>query len=298
LAYRVEVKAGVSSTTDAWNLGSVGGGAAMLMSWVDATGGVFGGGSSYSAIYHTDRDVFDEALVPNLANDLRIEALSVLRADRTAAVPIDFESVAAWLNDALTADAAKAPDVSFSDARAALQRFREQAGRVDSERVALQRKATVGPLNLWLMRTRKDLMPWLIGRGGSGMRTAPYANQVQALRTARAAVEKGDVAAAAAAVARLLGAGSRVSADVFRDQRLYAYTSGDWSAQFGHRPPPVNPRLFDAYRQLRDGAASTATAETLRRTEEEASARLTDALFIITGKLEQATRALAERPLP
>jgi NAD-dependent DNA ligase len=55
--------------------------------------------------------------------------------------------------------------------------------------------------------------------------------------------------------------------------------------------------LFDAYRQLRDGAASAVTAETLRRTEEEASARLADALFIITGKLEQATRALAERPL-
>ncbi len=296
LSDRVEVRAGVSSTTDAWNLGSVGGGASALMSWVDATGGVFGGGSSYSAIYHTDRDVFDPSLLPNLEHDLRIEALSVIRADRAASVPIDFGGVVTWLNDALTADAAKAPEASFVAAHAALDRFAAEAARVDRARGSRRGAAQIAPINLWLMRTRKDLMPWLIGRGGAGVRTSAYANQVQTLRSARAAAEKGDSAAAATALARLLGAGSRVSPGVFTDQRLYAYTSGDWSSQFGHRSLPMDPQIFDAHRQLRDGVATTAIP-ILKRAEQEAASRLADALFVVTGKLEQAARALAETPL-
>ena len=226
LASRVTVRPVLSSTTDAWNLGSVGGGAAALMTWISETGGVFSGGSSFSAIYHTDFDVFDPKLVPNLETDLRIEALSVARADRTVALPIDFGGIASWLEDGVTADEAKTPGVSFAGVHAAIARVRSEAASVDARRTALRSAAQAGPVNLWLMRTRKDLLPWLVGRGAGGVRTAGYANQVQMLASARAAAAKGDRAGVSAALGRMLGAGARASREASRDERLYAYTSG------------------------------------------------------------------------
>ena len=296
VADRVTVRPVLSSTTDAWNLGSVGGGAAALMTWISETGGVFSGGSSFSAIYHTDFDVFDPKLVPNLETDLRIEALSIARADRTVALAIDFGGIASWLEEGLNADEAKVSDVSFAGTRAAIARLRSEASRVDERRPTLRSAAQAGPVNLSLMRTRKDLLPWLIGRGAGGVRTASYANQIQMLASARVSAATEDRAAAAAMLARMLGAGARASREAFRDERLYAYTSGDWSSLFEQRAKPVSAEVYDIYQRLQAGGAPEKEVVGLALLEAEAKARLADVLFLITGKLDQAARALAETP--
>jgi Peptidase family M28/PA domain len=299
LADRVTVRPVLSSTTDAWNLGAVGGGAASLMTWINETGGgVFGGASSYAAIYHTDVDVFDAKLVPNLETDLRIEALGVVRADRAVALPIQFTGIASWIEDALKADEPKAPGVSFAGAQAALATFTAAAMRVERARATIRSANQAGPVNLWLMRTRKDLLPWVTGRGAGGVRTTAYANQVQTLALARATAERGDGPATLTAIGRMLGPGARVSRETFHDQRLYSYTSGDWSSLFEQRPKPIGPALYDVYQRLQAGGSPGAEVASLNALESEARARLADALFLVAGKLNQATRALAETPLP
>src|SRR5690606_9452501 len=87
LADRVKVLPIPTSTTDAWNLSSVGGGAAAIVQRGDGNGNVFDGSSSYSAIYHTDFDTFRVESFPNLGRDLQLEALSIIRADRSSFVP-------------------------------------------------------------------------------------------------------------------------------------------------------------------------------------------------------------------
>ncbi len=295
---RAEVRPILSSTTDAWNLGSVGGGAAALMTWVSETGGVFGGRSTFSAIYHTDHDVFDPTLVPNLVTDLRIEALSILRRDRATTLPIDFAGIASWVEAALKADAAKAPGVSFDEAMAAVDRLRSESARIDRRLASVKTPAAAKPVNLWLMRTRKDLVPWIIGRGVGGVRTSTYANQVQALAAARANAEKGDRAALETGLARLLGAGARVSRDVYREQRLYAYTSGDWSSLFDQRGRQPGADLYDIYQHVREGGRAELEVKHLEVLEAAARDHLSDALFLMAGKVDAAARALRDTPLP
>jgi hypothetical protein len=296
LGDRADVRPVLSSTTDAWNLGSVGGGAAALMTWVSETGGVFAGRSTFSAIYHTDRDVFDSQNVPNLGTDLRIEALSILRRDRATALPVDFAGVASWADAALNADAAKAPGVSFDEARAALDRLRSEGARISQRLASVVTPADAAPVNLWLMRTRKDLVPWIIGRGAGGVRTSMYANQVQALAGARASAEKGDRAALESALARMLGAASRVSPDAYREQRLYAYTSGDWSSLFDQRGHQPGASLYEIYQRVRAGGRTDAEVENLKALEIDARERLSEALFLIAGKLDIAIHALHDTP--
>jgi hypothetical protein len=296
LADRMTVSPVPSSTTDAWNLSSVGGGTVALIQWTNSNGGVFSGGSSYSAIYHTDLDVFTPDHFSNLAADLRIEALSMLRADQRDVLPIDFGSVASWLETALTADQARAAGVSFADAQAALQKFQAAWSRVNAGRAGIRTAAQAAPLNLWLLKTRKELLPWLIGR--NGVRASSYASQLQSLATAREAAARGDAAAAAQALQRLAGAAARVSREAYIDQRLYAYTSGDWSAQYSQRPRPLPVSIYDIFHALNAGGDSREQAAAIGVLEAEARANLVDALFLITGKLTQATQALDEAPLP
>jgi len=292
---RSEVRPVLSSTTDAWNLGSVGGGAAALMTWVSETGGVFGGRSTFSAIYHTDFDVFDPKLVPNLETDIRVEALSILRRDRATTLPIDFAGIAAWVDEALSADSAKVPGISFEEAKAALSRLRSESARLDQHLTAIK---SPRPVNLWLMRTRKDLVPWLIGRGAGGVRTSAYANQVQSLAVARSIAQKGDRTALENALARLLGAGARVSRDVFNEQRLYAYTSGDWSSLFEQRARQPGPDVYEIYQRVKAGGRAEAEVDNLKTLEAAARERLSESLFLITGKIDMAARALRETPVP
>jgi hypothetical protein len=287
-----------SSTTDAWNLSSVGGGTVALIQRINGNGGVFGGGSSFSAIYHTDFDVFKPEFFPNLGTDLRLEALSLVRADRALTVPIDFAALASWVGSALLTDKGRAPAVSFDEANSAAQRFREAWARVEEGRAKVRTVPQAASFNRWLLRTRKDLLPWLVGRNGGGLRTSSLATQVQSLTVAREAAERSDNAAAMQAVERIAGPAARVSREAYLDQRLYAYTSGDWSAQFNQRSRPIAASIYDIYQRLKNGGDAKAEAPAIGALESEARGNLTDALFLVTGKLNQAAKALAETPLP
>ena len=295
---RMSVSPMPSSTTDAWNLSSVGGGTVALIQWTNGNGGVFGGGSSYSAIYHTDFDVFKPDVFPNLGADLKLEALSIMRADRSVTVPVDFGALASWVGTALTIDKGRAPSVSFADADTAVQHFRDAWAHVQQKSDGVGSVAQAASYNRWLLRTRKDLLPWLVGRNGGGLRTTSLATQVQSLATAREAAVRGDKAAALQAVERLAGPAVRVSREAYFDQRLYAYTSGDWSAQFNQRTRPISASIYDIYQRLKSGGDAKAEAAAIESLEAEARGNLTDALFLVAGKLNQAAKALGETPLP
>ena len=74
------------------------------------------------------------------------------------------------------------------------------------------------------MRTRKDLMPWLLTRGGGGgLKTGPYASELHALSSARAAAERGDRAAAISGLEQVGGVrqSARYSPEVIEAERLY-----------------------------------------------------------------------------
>ncbi len=96
----------------------------------------------------------------------------------------------------------------------------------------------------------------------------------------------------------MLGPGARVSRETFHDQRLYSYTSGDWSSLFEQRAKPIGPELYDIYQRLQADGSAAAEVAPLAALHAEAQARLVDALFLVTGKLNQAARTLAETPLP
>ena len=116
--------------------------------------------------------------------------------------------------------------------------------------------AQAGPLSLWLMRTRKDLMPWLGFGQGPGVslpnrRVRKYAGRSSRWRVCLA-VEMGDKNAALEALARVNNAAEtvhRFSPEVAREERLYwKYTSGDYGPPaFYQKQRPVDESLDMIY---------------------------------------------------
>ena len=294
LADRVAVRTGVSSNVDAWNYGSVGGGAVGHLTWGDRVGGR----GSFTQYYHTQLDRFRPEDYGNLLNHLRIGLLSVLRMDQAVTLPVQLSEVAMWVDEALAADASRVSDVSFEEARAAAQAFHRKAEQIQTARASITDPMLATMSNRWLMRVRKDLVPWLIARGRASFRTAARTSTLVALGAARAEVEKGDAAATIDVLEefRDVVTSARVSPDVFRDQRLYWYSSGDWSVEFEHKTRPIRLELVELYRRLKSGGPVAAEVEHLRQLESEARGRLEEALFLVAGKLNAATRALDEAP--
>lgn len=296
LADRVTVRGAISSNVDAWNYGPVGGGAVGYLNW---DSDVIGGRGTYSQYYHTQLDVFRPEDYTNLIHDLKLGALSVYRMDQAGALPISFTETAAWVREALESDASTIPDVSFEAARAALRAFEAQAVRVDAARASLRGEDAARMVNRWLMRVRKDLVPWLLARGRAGFRTAPHASAVRSLAQARAAAERGDAANVLQLLEKMpdVANAARVSQEVFEAQRLYWYTSGDWSVEYEHKPRPIRTALVEIYRRLKAGGAVSAEVVHLRQLEAESLGRLSEALFIVTGKLHAAATALERTPM-
>jgi hypothetical protein len=298
---RIGVQAGLGNTTDAWNFGITGGGAAGILRWT----GVFTGRGEpgvepdpYARYYHTQEDLYRPENYKNLPDHLKVGLLSLLRAGQTALVPVDFTEVAAWVGQSLDTDAAKVPSVSFDKAREALRDFSKAAASVKSANKTSS-AAETALINRWLMRTRKDLMPWLFSQGAA-LRTSGYATTLASLTAARIAAEKGDRAAVLEALARVnnLRTAVRVSPEVARDERLYWYTSGDWASAFYQKQRPVDPALDEVYRRLAAGGDATAEIAHLKQAEEQARGYLTEAIFIVAGKLRSAASALEETPRP
>lgn len=62
-------------------------------------------------------------------------------------------------------------------------------------------------------------------------------------------------------------------------------------------PRPIGPELHTIYSQLGAGRGSDSVTS-IARLEAQAEGSLREALFIVSGKLREAARALADVPLP
>ena len=142
-------------------------------------------------------------------------------------------------------------------------------------------------------------MPWLYGQN-SNLRSSGYATMFAALTDARQAAEKNDRAALLTALASVntVRQSSLVSPEVARDERLYWYTSGDWSSAYYQKQRPVSEEINAVYQRLRNDGAIEAALPGLRQFEDQARGYLSEALFIIAGKLRVAADSLREAPLP
>ena len=292
LADRVAVRTGVSSNVDAWNYGAVGGGAVGHLTWGDRVGGR----GTFTQYYHTQLDRFRPDDYANLFDHLRVGLLSVLRMDQAVTLPVRLSEVASWADQALAADSDRISEVSFEASRAAVQAFQQKAEQIETARASITNSTLATLSNRWLMKVRKDLVPWLLARGRAGFRTSAYTSALVDLGAARAVAENGETAATIAVLEEMrdVAASTRVSPDVFQEQRLYWYSSGDWSVEFEQKTRPIRLELVEVYRRLKAGGAAAAEAGRLRQLE--ARGHLENALFLVTGKLNAATRALDKTP--
>jgi len=309
LASKVKIHRGLDPDEDGWNFATVGGGGTGWLVW-----GQFGndGGQAdanpYWQYYHTQLDVYHPGDYENLLSHLRFGGLELLRMDAATNVPLNLEEMASWLETALDTDEAQAQRVSFEDVRTAAKEFHIQAARIESERAKFATLQQATSTNLLLMRTRKNLLPWLSGFSSTGVRTSPDAIVFSAVRDARVAAQKNDRPAAIAALERVdsamvgwetpsVRAAAAFSPAVTRAERIYWYTSGDWSAAYEQKPRPLAEELDNVYLRLKKGGSAKAEVATLRQLEAEARAHLTEALFLVAGKLRAATNDLKE-PIP
>jgi Iap family predicted aminopeptidase len=300
LSDQITVRAGMGNTTDSWNFDIVGGGAGSILQWSEPFGPQgTAQGNPYLQYYHTQLDVFREADYKNLSSHLRVGALSVMRMDQALSAPLSLPAIASWVQEALDGDSAKAKSVAFEAARKALTAFQAQAVRVDSARSKITSAPQAHELNLFLMRMRKELRPWLFGQGAAP-RTSGYATMLANLSAARVAAEAGDKAATVAALDKVnvVRTSARVSPEVASQERLYWYTNGDWSPAYGQKQKLPAEELNVIYRRLTAGGDARTELPGLQRAEVLARAQLEEALFLVTGKLTEATVALREAPLP
>lgn len=283
----MSVRPGLAALVDAWNLGSVGGGAVSYLSW----GGTGGG---YDAFYHTQLDVARNDHFTNLATDLRLGLLGMLRADDAVVLAIRFSEIARWVESELQGDV----PIAFDEPLAAARALGAEAARVEEALASVGDPMVAAPINAWLMKTRKDSVPWLLSTSYAGwsLKSAPYARDLGALRRARAAAEGGDAAGAASALERVstLSWGRRLSKEAYLTERLLSYEPSGWVWEYGQQPRPLDVDLYDVYRETSSADAPARIA----KLEAQAEAYLREALFIVTGRLEQATRALSRTPIP
>jgi len=310
LASRVKLHLGQDPDQDAWNFGTVGGGSVSWLVWGDF-GGYQGNDpdpNPFSQYYHTQLDVYRPQDFDNLQSHLRLGALGLLRMDQAINAPVDFEAVADWIQKAWEGEQVLATGVSYSDAQEALNQFRSEAARVGAARAKFASTAQATPANLWLMRVRKNLLPWVSSFSSTGVRTTPNAAVLAAVHAARVAAEKNDNLSTITALEQVdaamagwetpsVKAAGVVSPEVSREERIYWYTSGDWSAAYEQKPRPLDEEIDNVYRRLHAGGRASAEAAALRQLEAEAQAHLSEALFLVAGKLRDATAQVRETPL-
>ena len=289
LADRLTVTGGMSSNVDAWNYGSVGGGAVGYIFWGDPFVG-----DTYTQYYHTQLDLYRPEDYQNLPHDLRVGALSVNRIDQATILPIQFTGIAEWVALGLAADLDKVPGVSGEGALRAVGDLRATAQELETARQGLTDRTRIEALNRRLMSARKDLVPWLVSRGRDALRTGAHATSLSRLSQARAAAEQGDASATVAALEAFQGmrAAARVSPEVLAAERMYWYTSDDWSVAFEQKPRPVSMEVAELHRRVKAGGPVAREVPLLRQLEAESRGRLKEALFVITGKLNAATQNL------
>jgi hypothetical protein len=273
------------SAIDAWNYGVLGGA---------ATNHLFSMDSGYFAIYHTQEDIVLTERFGNVGRDLRLLALSLVRAATAPRQTAALTAVADHVAERFSSDAARLPGVSFGDLEAALAEFRDAAGAVEAGRRAGLSGEDADRL---LMATRHVLVPWLYAVDGDFTqvtRTGEYANRVAALDKALARLRAGDQPGALDALAVLYEGRqcARLSAQAYAFERNFWAGEGGWSSRFGHRAPPPLPAFDAACRALRDGNADPTVVAGLEAARTEALQAATHAVALVAAKLRAATLEL------
>ena len=292
---RVTVLEHVSTGVDAWSLGGVRGGAVATLGW---TGDV-----PYSRYYHTQHDVYRAEDYGNLEHDLRHGALGVLRTDQAVVLPVGFAEIAGWVTEQVerieqTLSAVTAPTQLLRQARQAAQSLRARSESLAAAAASVTEADHAAVVNALMMKTRHDLVPWLLNTEGR-LKGSRHAEDLAALQSARVAATDGDTETAATALEEVntMQWGKRVSPETYRAERLLSYEPTGWMWEFDQHPRPVSPELHTIYTQLRAGGAADSVTG-LAKLEAQAEGSLREALFIVSGRLREATRALADAPRP
>jgi hypothetical protein len=300
LSDRITVIEGQDIGTDAWNFGAVGGGGTSLLVWnsrmleYDYNWDPKVEPNPFWKYSHTQFDLYRPEDYGNLLTELRVSTLSALRMSEVTNIPIRFTDVSSWAETALNSDAANVTGVSFDDARSALSEFRSQAERVQSFQRNATSPAKARLINDVFLNARKNLMPWLYSDVDSSFRTTRCANTLTAIEQARIAVEKGDRAGALKALEGIgqLREFAELSPEVEQLERLSSEASNDWGLVYKQLAQPPAPELVAVFRDLEKGGDVSAEAENLRKLEEQAKANLSHSLWIVAGRMREATETL------
>ena len=288
LASQVAIKAAIGSTTDAWNFGVVGGAATNSLNSIDP---------GFWPLYHTQMDVFRPERFANMEAHLRVLALSLKRAADEPRLPIALSAVADFVDAQLILDAAKAPEVSFADARNGLAQFRKAAAAIEAD----DNPRDVDALNRLLMATRHKLVPWLYADNGSyeqAARTTVYADRVASLDHALAAAKTRDRDASLKALANFYEGRQcqLLSPEIYAYERNFWAGEGGWSSRFQQRAPPPPPAFEVGCRALLNAGSdwSPLIGAGLEAARADAADRVSQSVTVIAAKLRVATDALNE----
>jgi Zn-dependent M28 family amino/carboxypeptidase len=290
LESQVTLRPTVGSTTDAWNFGVLGGaGLASLISLDD----------SFFPLYHTQLDIYAPERFRNMGMNLRVLALDLARAANLGRLPVDLRDLAAQVDGGLAEDAAKAPDVSFADARAALDELQQAAATLTAlPAAAVPGASSVDTINHLLMSTRHFLTPWLYADNGEydqAVRTSAYVNRIAALDRALAAAGSKDREAVGKALAEFYEGRQcqRLSAPVYAAERNFWAGEGGWASRYGHRAAPPPPAFDAGCRALRGSGEDWAMVTSgLTAARDDARITLVQSLALMATKTRAAAAAL------
>jgi hypothetical protein len=300
LSDRISVIEGQDIGTDAWNLGAVGGGGTSLLVWNsrmlerDWNWDPKVEPDPFWKYSHTQFDLYRPEDYKNLLTELKVSTLSVLRMSEVQNVPIRLTEVASWAEAALNADASNVAGVSFDNARSAVKEFRSEAAKVESLQNSATSVAQARVVNNVLLNTRKNLMPWLYSDVETSFRTTRCANTLAAIERARSAAEKIDRAAALKALEDVEGLRqfAELSPEGEQRERLSSEASNDWGLVYQQLAQPPSPELVAVFRDLEQGADVNAKVESLKTLETQAKADLSHSLWIVAGRMREATEML------
>jgi len=300
LGDRIMVIEGQDIGTDAWNFGAVGGGGTSLLVWNsrmlerDWNWDPKVEPDPFWKYSHTQFDLYRPEDYKNLLTELKVSTLSVLRMSEALNVPVRLTDVASWADKAFNSDATNVTGVSFDDARNALSEFRAEAERVESLQKNANSPARSKVTNALLLDTRKNLMPWLYSDVGGSFRTTRYANTLAAIQQAGMAAEKVDRAGALKALEGIeqLREFAGLSPEVEQQERLSSEASNDWGLVYKQLPQPPSSELVAVFRDLEQGADVSAKVDSLKTLETRAKADLSHSLWIVAGRMREATETL------
>ena len=295
LQERLKVSPGPTANLDSWTMGAIGGGGVSNVFWFAPPEE---SGATYGSYYHTQLDVHEDSFYGNLDQDLRLGALAVLRASSADRIPVSLLNVAAWVAERLDADAQKLQEAGFDEDKVIAEsleanaNFKARAIGIEASYAAAKTLAETEQLNLLLLRTRRELMPWLYeyGEGVANVRTATPVNDLVAIHQALIAAQAGDSAAASAALEKVgtMSWGMYMSNGGYNTERLLWLEPTGWRSEYEHTPQEVDTAVHTYYLALKNGNTGDAVQRGLSRLENQARDNLTKALFLVSGKLDAA----------